>query len=101
MYKAMNNQLIDEALSLYNYLRIHGFKVLTDSDDRMRLDNLITRAFYRYERRKKKKRLVKWKAFLRCKAEKYQNAKSAIRLMHGNQRLDINIPIPPLTLKLR
>jgi hypothetical protein len=71
MYKAIDNQLIDEALSLYNYLRIHGSKVLTDSDDRMRLDNLITRAFYLYERRIKKNRLVKWKAFFRCKAEKY------------------------------
>jgi len=48
----MDNQLIDEALSLYNYLRIHVYKVLAYSDDRGRLDKLVLRAFYRYERRK-------------------------------------------------
>lgn len=48
----MDNQLIDEALSLYNYLRIHAYKVLTYSDDRGRLDKLVLQAFYRYERRK-------------------------------------------------
>ena len=35
--KAMDNQLIDEALGLYNYLRIHAYKVLTYSDDRGRI----------------------------------------------------------------
>ena len=48
----MNNQLIDEALSLYNYLRLHAYKVLTYSDDKERVDKLVPRAFYRYERRK-------------------------------------------------
>jgi hypothetical protein len=48
----MGNQLIDESLSLYNYLRTHVSKVITSSYDRMRLNNLIIRAFYRFERRK-------------------------------------------------
>ena len=55
----MHNQLIDEALSLYNYLRLHAYKVLTYSDDRERLDKLVLRAFYRYERRIKVTRLYK------------------------------------------
>ena len=50
--KAVDNQLIDEALSLYNDLRLHAYKVLTHSDDRERVDKLVPRAFYRYERRK-------------------------------------------------
>ena len=49
---AVENQLIDEALSLYNYLRLHAYKVLNYSDDRVRVDNLVLRAYYRYERRK-------------------------------------------------
>jgi hypothetical protein len=48
----MDNQLIDEALSLYNYLRIYACKAVTYSDDRVRLHHLVIRAFYRYERRK-------------------------------------------------
>ena len=55
----MDNQLIDEALSLYNYLRLHAYKVLTYSEDRVRLDKLVLRAFYRYERRIRIKRLYK------------------------------------------
>ena len=57
--KAMDNHLIEEALSLYNNLRLHAYKVLTYSKDRERLDKLILRAFYRYERRIKIKRLYK------------------------------------------
>ena len=49
----MDNQLIDEDLSLYNYLRIHASKALTNSADNERLHKLVIRAFYRYERRKK------------------------------------------------
>ena len=39
--KAVDNQLIDEALSLYNDLRLHAYKVLTHSDDRARVDKLV------------------------------------------------------------
>jgi hypothetical protein len=48
----MGNQLSDEALRFYNYLRIHVCKALTYTDDRVRLHHLVIRAFYRYERRK-------------------------------------------------
>ena len=48
----MDNQLIDEALSLYNYLRLHAYKVVIYSEDRERVDKLVLRAFYRFERRK-------------------------------------------------
>ena len=56
----MDNQLIDEALSLYNDLRLHAYKVLTHSDDRERVDKLVPRAFYRYERRKLLKNSAKF-----------------------------------------
>ena len=48
----MDNQLTSEALSFYNYLRIYACKAFTYSNDRVRLHNLVIRAFYRYERRK-------------------------------------------------
>jgi hypothetical protein len=48
----MDNQLIDEALSLYNYLRLHAYKELIYSDESLRVDKLVLQAFYRYERRK-------------------------------------------------
>ncbi|MFA5920320.1 MAG: hypothetical protein WC856_03400 [Methylococcaceae bacterium] len=48
----MDNQLIDEALSLYNYLRLHVYKEIIYTDDRERVDKLVLRAFYRFERRK-------------------------------------------------
>ena len=50
--KTMDNQLIDEALSSYNYLRIYACKAVTFSGDRVLLHCLVIRAFYRYERRK-------------------------------------------------
>jgi hypothetical protein len=48
----VDNQLIDEALSLYNYLRLHVYKEIIYTDDRERVDKLVLRAFYRFERRK-------------------------------------------------
>jgi hypothetical protein len=48
----VDNQLIDEALGLYNYLRLHVYKEIIYTDDRERVDKLVLRAFYRFERRK-------------------------------------------------
>jgi hypothetical protein len=53
--KVVENQLIEEALSLFNYLRLHAYKVSKYSDDRLQVDNLVRRAYYRYERRLKLK----------------------------------------------
>jgi hypothetical protein len=55
----MDNQLIDEALRLYNYLRLYAYKRITNSDARARLDKMVLMAFYRHERRIKIKQLHK------------------------------------------
>ena len=57
--KVMDNQLIDEALRLYNYLRLYAYKRTTNSNARTRLDKMVLMAFNRYERRVKIKQLYK------------------------------------------